>query len=76
MGITFYHNPKCSKSREAMALLEKCGEKFRVVEYLREPLKEAELLLLFEILDGPISAANRLLPRISRFTLSCWSDLS
>lgn len=31
------HNPRCSKSREALALLEARGVAFEVVEYLRTP---------------------------------------
>ena len=41
--ITIYHNPRCSKSREGLALLEESGEKFEVVKYLEEPINEKEL---------------------------------
>ena len=41
--IVLYHNPRCSKSRAALALLEARGSGFRVVEYLREPLTRREL---------------------------------
>ena len=29
-GITLYHNPRCSKSREALALLEEAGAEVQV----------------------------------------------
>jgi len=34
--ITIYHNPRCSKSREAKAILDKQGVDYKVVEYLKE----------------------------------------
>lgn len=36
--ITLYHNPRCSKSRDALALLEQHGQPFQVIEYLKTPL--------------------------------------
>jgi arsenate reductase len=43
MEATIYHNPRCSKSREALALLAEGGATARVVEYLKAPPTEAEL---------------------------------
>ncbi len=43
---TLFHNPRCSKSREALALLEKAGVKPRVVEYLKTPLDLEALRVL------------------------------
>jgi arsenate reductase len=40
---TIYHNPRCSKSRETLALLEQGGAKARVIEYLKTPPTAAEL---------------------------------
>lgn len=37
MSITIYHNPRCSKSRETLALLEEKGITPRIVEYLKTP---------------------------------------
>jgi arsenate reductase len=37
MGVTIYHNPRCSKSRQTMALLEANGITPTVVEYLQNP---------------------------------------
>lgn len=54
-----YHNPKCSKSREALAFLKGKGVEVRVVEYLKEPLSKEELKSLIAILQGPISALVR-----------------
>ncbi|BBN81176.1 arsenate reductase [Pseudoalteromonas sp. A25] len=38
MSVTIYHNPRCSKSRETLALLEEKGFTPRVVEYLKTPM--------------------------------------
>lgn len=39
---TIYHNPKCSKSREALALLTEAGIRPKVVEYLKDRPKAAD----------------------------------
>jgi arsenate reductase len=35
--VTIYHNPKCSKSRAALQILEQSGIAPNVIEYLRTP---------------------------------------
>ena len=42
-SLTIYHNPKCSKSRETLALLRARGSEPRIVEYLKTPPTAAEL---------------------------------
>jgi len=44
---TIYHNPRCSKSREALALLQDAGADVTVVEYLKEPPSAAKLERLY-----------------------------
>lgn len=41
--ITIYHNARCTKSREGLALLKESGEDYEVREYLKEPFSEEEL---------------------------------
>ncbi len=53
MTATLYHNPRCSKSRQAKELLEQQGIEFNVREYLKEPLNSKELKMLIELLNRP-----------------------
>lgn len=41
--VVIYHNPRCGKSRAALALLEQVGITPRIVEYLKTPPTKAEL---------------------------------
>jgi arsenate reductase (glutaredoxin) len=43
MSVTIYHNPRCSKSRQTLALLEDRGVKPQIVHYLDNPPSVAEL---------------------------------
>jgi arsenate reductase (glutaredoxin) len=44
--LTLYHNPLCSKSRNALTTLEARGLTPNIVRYLETPPSAAELLLL------------------------------
>lgn len=37
MSVTIYHNPRCSKSRQTLELLEKKGIQPTIIEYLKTP---------------------------------------
>ncbi len=50
MPVTIYHNPRCTKSRQALALLEQRGIKPTVIEYLVKPPTETELKHLLKLL--------------------------
>lgn len=41
--ITIYHNPRCSKSRQTLGLIEEKGQDFVVKEYLKTPPTKSEL---------------------------------
>ncbi|CUA85130.1 arsenate reductase (glutaredoxin) [Pseudidiomarina woesei] len=53
--VTIYHNPRCSKSRQTLQLLEQNGIEPQVVEYLKTPPSVPELKTLVKQL-GFISA--------------------
>jgi arsenate reductase len=44
--MRFYHNPRCSKSRQALALLEERGVEVEVVRYLETGVLEDDLVIL------------------------------
>ena len=44
--ITIYHNPRCSKSRQTLSILEDAGITPRVIEYLDNPPTAVELQVL------------------------------
>ena len=56
--ITLWHNPRCSKSRAALALLEDRGE-VTVRRYLEDAPCEAELRAAHALLGGPVIAMLR-----------------
>ena len=48
MKATIYHNPRCTKSREALAILnETPGVEVEIVEYLQTPPSRAKLAELY-----------------------------
>lgn len=53
--FTIYHNPRCSKSRQTLALLEEQAQKSQqeitVVEYLKAPLDHAQIKQLLAQLN-------------------------
>ena len=50
--ISIYHNPRCSKSRRALELLEEAGHNVRVIEYLNTPLNVEAVLDLIRMAGG------------------------
>ena len=49
--VKIYHNPRCSKSRQTLALIQKKGIEPEVIEYLKTPPSAAELKRILELLD-------------------------
>lgn len=50
MSVTIYHNPRCSKSREALGLLREKGVEPEIVKYLETPPDAAALAELLDML--------------------------
>lgn len=57
--ITIYHNPRCSKSRATLALLQEHGHDPVVVEYLQTPPDRAQLATLQQALAIPLASMMR-----------------
>ena len=51
--VAIYHNPKCSKSRQALSLLRANGVEPEVIEYLKQPLDTERVGDLIGMLDTP-----------------------
>ncbi len=50
MKVTIYHNPRCSKSRQTLALLKDHGIEPTVIEYLKTPPSAEDLGHLLQLL--------------------------
>ena len=46
--IQIFHNPRCSKSRQGLAVLENAKATFEVIKYLDTPPSKAELAAIIE----------------------------
>ncbi len=51
--MKIYHNPRCTKSRQGLALLQNSGVDFEIIEYLKTPLTKDELKDLLQKLGIP-----------------------
>ncbi|HFQ60845.1 MAG TPA: arsenate reductase (glutaredoxin) [Epsilonproteobacteria bacterium] len=49
-NVTIWHNPRCSKSRNAVALLEEKGVQAEVVKYLDTPPSREDLVGVLKML--------------------------
>ena len=52
MHITFYHNPRCSKSRAVLFLLKEQQMDIEIIEYLKTPPNSSTLHEILEKLGG------------------------
>jgi arsenate reductase len=48
--VTIYHNPRCTKSRQTLALLKEHGIEPHVIEYLAHPPDEKTLTAIIKML--------------------------
>jgi len=49
--VTIYHNPRCSKSRQTLQLLQDNQVEIDIVDYLNNPLDKSQLQQLVALLD-------------------------
>lgn len=52
--MTIYHNPRCSKSRATLQLLEENGVEPDIIEYMKEPPDRATLEKIVSMLGVPV----------------------
>jgi arsenate reductase len=52
MTVTIWHNPRCSKSRQTLELLQKKGVTPTIREYLKRPPGKAEVETLIDMVGG------------------------
>ncbi|NOQ30380.1 MAG: arsenate reductase (glutaredoxin) [Helicobacteraceae bacterium] len=65
--ITIWHNPRCSKSREAKAILDDTKHEVEVVEYLKDTFSCDELIHIMELL-GVTDIRDMLRKKESEYT--------
>ena len=59
MTITIYHNPRCSKSRKTLEIIEASGVAPEVVDYLSNPPPATRILELAAAIGVPVSKLVR-----------------
>ncbi|ARV05958.1 arsenate reductase (glutaredoxin) [Polaribacter sp. SA4-10] len=58
--IKIYHNPRCSKSRQGVELLENSGKEFEIIKYLDDVPSEKELTEIINLLNiSPIQLVRK-----------------
>ncbi len=51
MNVTILHNPKCSTSRNVLAMIREAGYEPQIVEYLKHPPTRQELVRILMALE-------------------------
>ena len=59
MPLTIYHNPRCSKSRQTLAIIEAQDIELTIVPYLESPPTATDLLKLADLLGVGIADIMR-----------------
>jgi arsenate reductase len=58
--IKIYHNPRCSKSRQGLELLENSGKEFEIVRYLEHiPTKDELITIIKKLQIQPIALVRK-----------------
>ena len=58
--MKIYHNPKCSKSRQTLAIIKEKTSSFEIIEYLKNPLSIEEIMVLLSQLNiNPIELVRK-----------------
>lgn len=75
-AATLYHNSRCSKSRQALALLEARGCEITIVEYLKNPPNKKTLKTLLGYLKIPAKDLIRIKENDFKALSLNWETLS
>lgn len=59
MPLTIYHNPRCSKSRKTLEIIENSGESPTIINYLETPPGADRILEMASLLDMPVQQLLR-----------------
>ena len=54
MKATIYHNPRCSTSRNTLAILRERGIEPQIIEYLKNPLSGGDIMALVKKMNVPL----------------------
>jgi len=57
--VTIYHNPRCSKSRQGLKMIQDSNQEYRIVEYLKDTPTANELKAVLEKLQLQAEAIVR-----------------
>ncbi|MCG2461884.1 arsenate reductase (glutaredoxin) [Flavobacteriaceae bacterium F89] len=58
--IKIYHNPRCTKSRQGLALVEASGKPFEVIRYLEDVPTKEELKQVLQLLSiAPVDLVRK-----------------
>jgi len=58
--MKIYHNPRCSKSRQGLAILENSNSEFKIIKYLESSISEEELQNILNLLKmSPIDLVRK-----------------
>ena len=71
MPVTIFHNPRCSKSRQSLELLNKHGVDIKVIQYLKNPPTPYEIKSILKKLNlGPSEILRTGESRFKELTIS------
>ncbi|MEO8934071.1 MAG: arsenate reductase (glutaredoxin) [Xanthomarina sp.] len=57
--IKIYHNPRCSKSRSGLEIIEKSGKEFEIISYLKNIPSKEDLREILKLLNIPAEGLIR-----------------
>jgi len=58
--MKIYHNPRCSKSRQGLAILENSNSEFEIIKYLESSISKEELQNILNLLNiSPIDLVRK-----------------